>query len=195
MRSESLFLVMSSATLALIAAVGCATPQAKATCQPVSSWSAPVFRCATPLAPVVAAVPEAPAPVAPEPEPARPQTAEIQGEMIELSDTIKFDTDSANLLAESKSLLDQVAKTLNDHPEIKRVMIEGYTDAVASRGYNQKLSEERVASVKAYLVGQGIDEGRLRTRGFGERKPVGSNKTEDGRAKNRRVQFRILERQ
>ena len=63
-----------------------------------------------------------------------------------------------------------------------------------SHRHNQKLSLERIASVKTYLVGKGIDAGRLTTKGFGETKPIASNKTKEGRAKNRRVDFRIMAR-
>jgi outer membrane protein OmpA-like peptidoglycan-associated protein len=107
---------------------------------------------------------------------------------------VQFETDSAVLLGRSKTLLDEVVTALKDHPEVRRVLIEGYTDAKASRTYNQKLSEERAAAVKTYLVEHGVEAGRLRTKGFGERKPVGSNKTEEGREKNRRVVFRIVDR-
>src|SRR5262249_42118360 len=105
-----------------------------------------------------------------------------------------FETDSAVLLDRSKALLDDVAKVLTDHPEITKVQIEGHTDSKASHRHNQKLSLERVASVKTYLVGKGIDASRLTTKGFGETKPIASNKTEEGRAKNRRVDFRIMKR-
>jgi OmpA-OmpF porin, OOP family len=192
MRSEMLI------TIALGALAGCASPEAKAVCHPVAGWSTPVFRCAAPEPPEVAVTPPPPPePEAPEPEapPAEaPPTASMQDERIELSETVQFETDSAVLIERSKTLLDSVAKELNDHPEVKRVMIEGYTDAVASRRYNKKLAEERIASVKAYLVEKGIDGDRLRTRAFGEARPAASNKTEEGRARNRRVEFRILDR-
>jgi OOP family OmpA-OmpF porin len=202
MRSKTLFtlarrslvpvLVPAIASLA-VALTGCATPEAKALCYPVASWTAPAMRCAAPP-PQVAAAP-APEPTPPPPPPSEPpQRAEVQSEKIELSETVQFETDSAVLLPRSKTLLDEVAKAMSEHPEVKHVLIEGYTDSKASRSHNQKLSEERVASVKTYLVAQGIDAGRLRTKGFGEDHPVGDNKTEDGRTKNRRVEFRILKR-
>jgi len=197
MRSETRFVVTTLATLAVAALAGCATHEAKVVCHPVAGWATPVFRCESPPAPVVATPPPPPpAPVTPEPEPEpQPkQTAEVRSETIELSETVQFETDSAVLLGRSKTLLDEVVTALKDHPEVRRVLIEGYTDAKASRTYNQKLSEERAAAVKTYLVEHGIEAGRLRTKGFGERKPVGSNKTEEGREKNRRVVFRIVDR-
>jgi outer membrane protein OmpA-like peptidoglycan-associated protein len=198
MRSSTLIVVALGAALA-----GCATPEAKAVCSPVGGWTAPVFRCAGAAPPVVAVAPPPPEPVKPEPEPeptppppppTPPPTAEVKKEKIELSETVQFETDSSVLLDRSKVLLDEVVQALTDHPEVKHVLVEGYTDAVASKSHNQKLSEQRVASVKAYLVSKGIDAKRLKTRGFGETHPVGSNKTEEGRAKNRRVEFKILKR-
>lgn len=197
MRSDLLVAVGLGAAL-----TACATMQdSNAVCAPIASWSAPVVRCAAPPPPIAVAPPPPPEPVKPEPEPEPPapppgpvQTAEVKTEKIELSETVQFETDSAVLVGRSKTLLDEVVKALNDHPEVKRVVIEGYTDAKASKAYNLKLSEQRVASVKAYLVEKGIDGGRLRTKGFGEARPIASNKTEEGRAKNRRVDFRISER-
>jgi OOP family OmpA-OmpF porin len=194
MRSDTLLTI----TLALAAAGGaltaCATPEAKALCYPVASWTTPTMRCAAPT-PQIAATPPPPEPAKPEPEPEpAPQKAEVQSEKIQLSETVQFETDSATLLPRSKTLLDEVARAMTDHPEVKHVLIEGYTDAKASRSHNQKLSEDRVASVKVYLVSKGIDGGRLRTKGFGETHPVGDNKTDEGRAQNRRVEFRILKR-
>jgi OmpA-OmpF porin, OOP family len=178
------------------ALVGCATPEAKAVCYPVTGWATPVFRCGAAAAPVAVAPPPEPVKeaepevVVEEPPPA--PKAEVKDDKIELTETVEFETESAVLLERSKALLDDVAQVLNDHPEIKRVQIEGHTDAVASRRHNQKLSQQRVASVKSYLVEKGIDGKRLVTKSFGETKPLASNKTDEGRAKNRRVEFRIL---
>jgi OOP family OmpA-OmpF porin len=198
MRSKILIIALGAALGAAIA--GCATPEAKALCYPVAGWSTPVFRCAAPPPPVVVEPPPPPpepAKPAPEPEPViaaePPPKAEMKDDKIDLSETVQFETGSATLLPRSKTLLDEVAKELESHPEVRRVLIEGYTDTVASKAFNQKLSEQRVASVKAYLVDKGIDGGRLRTKGFGETHPVASNKTEEGKAKNRRVEFRVIE--
>jgi outer membrane protein OmpA-like peptidoglycan-associated protein len=208
MRSRTLIVIALTASLAAPLA-GCSTPEAKAVCYPVNGWASPSFRCGgaaavaaptpepTPPPAPVAAVTPPPEPVKPEPEPEPappPPKAEMKTAHIELSETVQFETDSAVLLDRSKTLLDEVVQAMNDHPEVKRVLVEGYTDAVASKSHNQKLSEQRVASVKAYLVEKGIDAKRLKTKGFGESHPIGSNKTEEGRAKNRRVEFKVLER-
>jgi OOP family OmpA-OmpF porin len=193
MRSSALLIVGLGAAL-----VACATPQDKATCFPVASWAPPVTRCAAP-APPVAIAPPPPEPAKPEPPPPEPEQppppkAELKEEKIELSETVQFETDSAVLVDRSKQLLDDVARELADHPEVKKVQIEGHTDAVASKRHNLKLSQDRVASVKAYLLSKGVDPKRLTTKAFGETKPIASNKTEEGRAKNRRVDFRVLKK-
>ena len=87
-----------------------------------------------------------------------------------------------------------MADELRAHPEIARVQIEGHTDSTATKQYNQRLSEQRAAAVKTYLVSKGIGPDRLTTRGFGEDRPVADNGTEEGRFKNRRVDFKILKR-
>jgi len=207
MRSSHLIVVTLCASL-----VGCATPEAKSACFPVSGWASPAMRCgggggavAAAPAPAPAPAPEpAPVAVAPAPEPAKPEPApepappppkvEMKTSHIELSETVQFETDSAVLLDRSKQLLDEVVAALNDHPEVRKVLVEGYTDSTQPKKANQKLSEQRVASVKAYLVSKGIEANRLKTKGFGETHPVASNKTEDGRAKNRRVEFKVIDR-
>ncbi|MEP7236941.1 MAG: OmpA family protein, partial [Ferruginibacter sp.] len=79
---------------------------------------------------------------------------------------------------------------LNENPTFK-VQIDGHTDSQGGDDYNQKLSDERAASVKAYLMSKGIAEGRLSSAGYGESKPVADNKTAAGRAKNRRVEMTL----
>jgi len=206
MRSRTLVVIALSGALAA-PLVGCATADQKAACSPLASWGAPAFRCggssSSSSTPEVAikAPPPPPPPVAepepvkpPEPPPEPPPTASLKAEKIELSETVQFETESAVLLDRSKTLLDEVAREINDHPEVKRVQIEGHTDAVASKKHNLKLSQDRVASVRAYLLSKGVAAKRLTTKAFGETKPLASNKTEEGRAKNRRVDFRILKR-
>ncbi len=189
----------SKLLLSILLAAGCATPEAKKACYPVASWSSPVFRCAAPMA--AAPVAEAPAPepaAAPEPEPAvaepEPPKARMNEDVIDLSETVQFDEDSANLIARSKELLDDVARELTEHPEALKVQIEGHADSSAGAKHNMKLSKERVEAVKAYLVDKGINAKRLTTKAFGETKPLSDNKTEEGRAKNRRVEFRITKK-
>ena len=80
---------------------------------------------------------------------------------------------------------------LTDYPDI-RIEIVGHTDNEGTTEYNVELSQGRADSVKRYFVAGGIDESRVQTRGAGEKEPIGSNETEEGRAKNRRTEFKIL---
>ncbi|HQW83259.1 MAG TPA: OmpA family protein, partial [Ferruginibacter sp.] len=101
-----------------------------------------------------------------------------------------FSTGSSKLLTKSYSKLNDVVSILTDNPTYK-VQIDGHTDSQGADDKNQTLSEARAASVKAYLVSKGIDEGRLSSTGYGETKPVADNKTAAGRAKNRRVEMTL----
>jgi OOP family OmpA-OmpF porin len=72
------------------------------------------------------------------------------------------------------------------------VIAIGHTDSIGSDAYNQKLSVRRAESVKAYLVSKGVEPNRIYTEGKGEKQPVASNKTADGRQKNRRVEIEVI---
>ena len=101
-----------------------------------------------------------------------------------------FATGSAKLLAKSNSKLDEVVTILNENPTYK-VAVDGHTDNTGKEDKNQILSENRAASVKAYLVSKGIAESRLTSTGYGQGTPVADNKTAAGRAKNRRVEMTL----
>jgi outer membrane protein OmpA-like peptidoglycan-associated protein len=108
---------------------------------------------------------------------------------------VQFQTGSHHIDHASDPLLDQIAQALNANPQVKHIRIDGHTDNVGGTGMNQRLSEERAASVKEALEKRGVDGGRLSTRGYGESQPVAPNGSPAGRAKNRRVEFIIAERQ
>jgi OmpA-OmpF porin, OOP family len=179
---------MRSSLLAgvLVIAGACTAPGAVPVCSPTATFTAPMLRCAA------SAAPPAPAPVAPLAPPPRVAVTE---EKIELTETVQFETDSSTLLPQSRTLLDEVATQLQSHPEITKIQVEGYTDSTSTKKHNQTLSEQRAAAVKAYLMDKGIATDRLATKGFGQDRPVGDNATEEGRFKNRRVEFSILKRQ
>jgi len=101
---------------------------------------------------------------------------------------ILFDSGKATLKAESLPTLKQILALLNDNADLK-FSIEGHTDNQGNKGINQPLSENRAAAVKNWLEGKGIESSRLRTAGFGDAMPMDSNKTLEGRANNRRVEF------
>jgi OmpA-OmpF porin, OOP family len=109
---------------------------------------------------------------------------------IELKQTVYFDFNKTTIKPVSYALLNDVAAALKDHPTIK-VRVEGHTDSRGSDSYNLKLSQGRAESVKQYLVEHGIVPDRMEPRGFGETVPIADNRTEEGRAQNRRVEFII----
>jgi OOP family OmpA-OmpF porin len=104
---------------------------------------------------------------------------------------VNFAFDKSDLLPESYPVLDDAVKLLNGKPGVN-VEIEGYTDYIGTDAYNQKLSVERAESVKTYMVSKGIAANRLATVGYGKNNPVEDNKTEEGRAMNRRIVFKII---
>jgi len=105
---------------------------------------------------------------------------------------VNFSSDSSELSPRAKVILADVAKTLARYPNI-RIEVRGHTDSRNSFEYNIELSKARAAATKDYLVSLGIDAGRITTRGFGESKPIASNDTPEGMAKNRRVEIQIVD--
>ncbi|MFA5833132.1 MAG: OmpA family protein [Bacteroidota bacterium] len=101
---------------------------------------------------------------------------------------ITFELAKATLTTESKVVLDNIARILLSNNEIN-MQINGYTDNTGNAASNRKMSLNRAKEVTAYLVSQGVDSKRLLPQGFGPTNPIASNKTEEGRAKNRRVEF------
>jgi len=110
-----------------------------------------------------------------------------RGLIVNLSDVL-FDTGSANLKSGAREKLAKVAGILLSHRGLK-LQVEGHTDSVGSDDYNQRLSENRAASVRTYLVDSGIASNAIGTTGFGETMPVASNDTPAGRQQNRRVEL------
>lgn len=119
--------------------------------------------------------------------------AYVQADEIKIRDQVRFQTGSAKLQAgkESESVLQAVLTVMTQHPEIKHVRIEGHTDSTGSAATNRKLSEGRAQTVMKWLASHGIDKGRMTAKGFGPDRPIGDNKTEDGKRLNRRVEFHI----
>jgi outer membrane protein OmpA-like peptidoglycan-associated protein len=105
---------------------------------------------------------------------------------------VQFAVGSATIEAASFSLLDDIARVLREHPEIKRVEIQGHTDSRGSKWLNTKLSKDRAASVLQATVERGIEKERLTSKGYGPSVPIAENKTAEGREQNRRVEFKIL---
>ncbi|MCU0821833.1 MAG: PQQ-binding-like beta-propeller repeat protein [Spirochaetes bacterium] len=106
-------------------------------------------------------------------------------------DNINFEVNKAYLKKDSIDIIDKLIITMKQNPGMK-VEIRGHTDSTGEEAYNQKLSERRADSVVEYMIKNGISPERLTSVGFGEIKPIASNETEEGRAKNRRTEFRII---
>lgn len=104
---------------------------------------------------------------------------------------INFQTGSATILPASYTVLDQAVSVLKEYKTL-RIRIDGHTDNQGAADRNQKLSEDRAASVKAYLVSKGVDASRIETAGYGDTRPVEDNATAKGRAANRRIEFSVL---
>jgi outer membrane protein OmpA-like peptidoglycan-associated protein len=104
---------------------------------------------------------------------------------------VQFGNNSARIDRRSEPLLDQIAQALVANPGVGHVLVEGHTDNVGDRRFNQRLSEDRAVAVREALIKRGVDGDRLATRGFGETRPIAPNKSPAGRTKNRRVEFII----
>jgi outer membrane protein OmpA-like peptidoglycan-associated protein len=107
---------------------------------------------------------------------------------------IHFAINSDEIKSNSFGLMDEIADMFLNHPELKLVEIQGHTDNKGRSKYNIRLSERRANSVRQYLVDSGVSDSRLRAKGYGPLKPVAPNFTSQGRARNRRVEFHIIER-
>jgi|GEM_PF-366839 len=117
---------------------------------------------------------------------------QVDGERILILEKVYFATGKDIILPRSFPLLKQVAAVLRANPQVELLRVEGHTDDQGNDASNLDLSKRRAANVRAFLVKEGIDAGRLESQGYGETKPVDSNKTAKGRENNRRVEFNIV---
>ena len=135
-------------------------------------------------------------PGAPHPDPKKngcPGLLEVRGGQIVILAPVYFATDKDVILAQSFPVLQAVASALQAAPGIRLIRIEGHTDSQGARLYNIDLSQRRARSVQIWLIQHGIDDSRLAAEGYGPDRPIATNKTDAGRAKNRRVEFHIVE--
>ena len=133
-----------------------------------------------------------------------PTSVVLEGTQIVILQQVNFETGRDEIKKDSYGLLEQVAAVLAAHPEIARVAVDGHTDGRGADKSNVNLSERRALAVVRWLTSHvvdpkatrpgGIDARRLEARGFGARRPIADNKTDAGRAKNRRVEFQIRRR-
>jgi outer membrane protein OmpA-like peptidoglycan-associated protein len=135
--------------------------------------------------------PPPPPPVAKE-EPKPPPRVELRDNKIEFKEKIQFQVNKATIKEESFSLLHDIAEVIKKNPHVKKISIEGHASAEGDAKRNKKLSDERAKSVMAHLVSkEGVEADRLTSVGWGIDKPIASNDNEEGREKNRRVEFLV----
>jgi outer membrane protein OmpA-like peptidoglycan-associated protein len=116
---------------------------------------------------------------------------EGEGIIVKFDSGILFDVNKTELKSIARTNIESLASSLKNNPETN-ILIVGHTDATGTENYNLKLSERRAASVRSYIIGQGILSSRLQTEGKGEWESIADNETEAGRALNRRVEIVII---
>jgi outer membrane protein OmpA-like peptidoglycan-associated protein len=123
-----------------------------------------------------------------------PRTVRVTQEEVLLLQQIQFDFDEATIDATSQPVLDEVAQALKDHPEILSVEVQGHTDEKGTKEYNKRLSQRRAEAVQQALIRRGIAADRLNAKGYGNDVPLDESTTDAGRQKNRRVEFKIVQK-
>jgi OOP family OmpA-OmpF porin len=146
---------------------------------------------AKPAAPAPARPADAPKPAAPAPgkpapaAPAKPAPSSVRQAVVIQADAL-FDFDKSVLRPDGRKSIDDAMAKIGG-VDLEMVIATGHTDSVGTDAYNQRLSERRAAAVKDYLVSKGVPAAKITTIGKGESQPVATNKTAEGRQKNRRV--------
>ncbi len=134
-------------------------------------------------------LPEAP------PPPPEEVLAKVEKQKIIITKKIHFEFDKSTIRPISFPILDAVVDVLKQNADVKKVRVEGHCDAKGTDAYNMKLSQRRADAVMAYLTTHGITSDRIVSVGYGKSRPIDDNKTDEGRARNRRVEFIILEQE
>ncbi len=114
-------------------------------------------------------------------------------EKIDLPEAIAFETGKAIISAKSAPLLDKIADKIKSNPQVKKIRIEGHADSSESKKKAQQLSQSRAEAVRDFLIRKGVEDGRLQAVGYGDSRPLDKRNTADARAKNRRVEFIIVD--
>jgi len=164
--------------VAMAVAAGCATQEQAP--QPAAPAPAPM------AAPAPAAVPPV---AAPKPKP-KPKPKPV-AEKVTFAADVFFDFDKSVIKPDGKSKLDDLSSKMRGI-NLEVVIAIGHADSTGPDAYNQKLSVRRAEAVKAYLVSKGTEANRVYTEGKGEKQPVASNTTREGRAKNRRTEIEVI---
>jgi outer membrane protein OmpA-like peptidoglycan-associated protein len=105
---------------------------------------------------------------------------------------VQFESNSSELMTGSSESLDKVVNAMNEYDQL-RIEIQAHTDNMGEASYNLSLSEKRANSVRDYLIARGVAANRMEVKGYGETQPIADNSTRDGRAKNRRVELKIID--
>lgn len=178
MLSKRFLTVVAASASIILAAVGCGG---------VTQFSAGSM--------AIAGTPPPPPP-APKPEEPKgpPPRVELRDNKIQFNEKIQFEVDKATIKPESFSLLHDIADVIKKNPQVKKISIEGHASAEGNAQHNKKLSDDRAKSVMDYLVKkESIPAPELTAKGWGSEKPIADNSTEEGREKNRRVEFLVVD--
>ncbi len=125
--------------------------------------------------------------------PAPPPRVEVREDKIEIHEKIQFDVDKASIKDASADLMNEIVAVISKNPQIKKIRIEGHASEEGDPAHNRVLSDSRAKSVMKYLTSHGISAKELVAVGYGSDRPIADNSTEDGREKNRRVEFVIVD--
>jgi outer membrane protein OmpA-like peptidoglycan-associated protein len=123
-----------------------------------------------------------------------PKKAVVTESEIVILEQVQFDTGKSTIKPISDALLDSIAQVLKEHPELKRLEVQGHTDNRGNAAANKRLSEARAKAVAAALVKRGVEKQRLTSKGYGQTKPLDPENNEAAWGKNRRVQFIVVEK-
>jgi outer membrane protein OmpA-like peptidoglycan-associated protein len=124
----------------------------------------------------------------------KPKRVVVEDNKIVINEKIQFDFNKATIKPESDSLMQEIITVIKENPHIKKIAIEGHTSSEGSDKYNLKLSDRRAKAVMEYLVKKGeLPKEMFTAKGFGESKQIADESTEEGKEKNRRVEFNITE--
>ena len=121
-----------------------------------------------------------------------PKRVLVAADRIEIKEKIQFRTNEAVIESVSFSLLDEIAGVITRNPQLKIIRIEGHASSEGDAVINEKLSDERARAVRNQLVERGVPQSALEAKGYGAKRPIASNDAEEGREKNRRVEFNIV---
>jgi outer membrane protein OmpA-like peptidoglycan-associated protein len=134
-----------------------------------------------------------PAPPPPPEPPKPPPRVEVTDNAIVIHEKIQFEYNKATIKEVSFGLLDEIGDVIKKNAQIKKIRIEGHASSEGNTAHNKTLSDDRAKAVMKYLVGHGISQDMLIAKGYGSEKPIADNATDDGKEKNRRVEFNIIE--